>query len=63
MIAASDKLSYRMDEAAEATGLSKATLYRLIDRGELKTLKVGTRTLIRREVLEAFLARAETASH
>lgn len=63
MIAATDKLSYRMDEAAEATGLSKATLYRLIERGELTTLKVGTRTLIRREVLQAFLARAETAGH
>jgi len=55
-----DKLSYRMDEAAKAVGLSKATLYRLIDKGELKTLKVGSRTLIRREVLEAFLDRAES---
>ncbi|ATC26473.1 helix-turn-helix domain-containing protein [Caulobacter vibrioides] len=62
MIAASEKLSYRMDEAAEATGLSKATLYRLIERGELTTLKVGTRTLIRREVLEGLLQRLEVAS-
>jgi excisionase family DNA binding protein len=59
MSLANDKLSYRMDEAAKAVGLSKATLYRLIDKGELKTLKVGTRTLIRREVLEAFLDRVE----
>lgn len=58
MIAA-EKLSYRMDEAAIATGLSKATLYRLVEKGELTTLKVGSRTLIRREVLQAFLERAE----
>lgn len=57
----SDKLAYRMDEAAAATGLSKPTLYRMVRRGELTTFKVGQRTLIRREVLVAFLERQEAA--
>lgn len=58
---ANDKLAYRMDEAAKAVGLSKATLYRLVEKGELRTFKVGHRTLIRREVLVAFLERQEAA--
>lgn len=63
MIAATDKLSYRIDEAVEATGLSRPTIYRLIQRGELTSFKVGACTLIRREVLMAFLNRAESAGH
>lgn len=51
------KLSYRIDEACESTGLSRQTIYRLIDRGELTTFKVGTRTLIMASVLEGFLER------
>lgn len=51
------KLSYRIDEAVAATGLSRPTLYRLVERGELSIFKVGTRTLIMASVLEAFLER------
>jgi excisionase family DNA binding protein len=51
----SDKLSYGIKEAAAALGLSRATLYRLIGRGDLPTFKIGTRTLILRRTLEAFL--------
>lgn len=51
------RLSYRIDEAVAATGLSRPTIYRLIERGELSIFKVGTRTLIMASVLEAYLAR------
>jgi len=51
------KLSYRIDEVVVATGLSRQTIYRLIERGELTIFKVGTRTLIMASVLEAFLER------
>lgn len=57
---ATDKLSYGVKEAAEAIGLSRATLYRLIGAGELTTFKIGSRTLIRRDVLESFLAKASS---
>ncbi len=57
----SDKLSYRIDEACAATGLSRPTIYRLVERGELRTFKVGTRTLIMASVLEAFLRRQAEA--
>lgn len=56
-----DKLSYRIKEACDATGLSRSTLYRLIDRGEIKTFKVGDCALISRDELEAFLKRAQDA--
>ena len=49
------KLSFRIDEAVEATGLGRSTLYRLISDGQLKTFKVGTRTLIMASVLTDFL--------
>jgi excisionase family DNA binding protein len=57
-----EKLAYRMGEAALAVGVSTDTLYRLVKRGELTTIKVGTRTLILREVLEAMLERAGKAA-
>ena len=50
-----DKLAYRIPEAVEATGLSRATLYRLADAGKLKLTKVCGRTLIRRAELERLL--------
>jgi excisionase family DNA binding protein len=56
------KLSYRIDEAAEATGLSRQTIYRLIAKGELTSFKVGTRTLIIASVLQDFLDRCAQAS-
>jgi len=37
--------------------VSKPTLYRLISSGELSVVKIGTRTIIRRSGLEAFLDR------
>ncbi len=52
-----NKISYRINEAADACGLGRTTLYKLISEGELTPIKVGARTLIRRVDLEAMLAR------
>ena len=57
------KLAYRIDEAAEATGLSRPTIYRLVSRGELEIFRVGTRTLIMASNLEAFLQRSSCPNH
>lgn len=58
---AADVLAYSMKDAARATGLSRSTLYCLVERGDLRTFKIGTRTLILRRVLEAFLERQAAA--
>ncbi|MDK2768016.1 helix-turn-helix domain-containing protein [Sphingomonas sp.] len=39
-------------DAVEISGLSQATLYRLIGRKELATVKVGRRRLVRLDSLE-----------
>jgi excisionase family DNA binding protein len=49
------RLVYSIQEAAQATGLSRATLYRLISDGRLKTVKVGARRLVPVAALTALL--------
>ena len=57
-----EKLAYRVAEAAHALAISRSRLYELIGSGEIKILKDGGRTLIRRSELEAYLLRLEEAS-
>ncbi len=49
------RLSYRIDEVAEATGIHRATLYRKLASGELRARKSGKMTLIDAEDLNAFI--------
>jgi excisionase family DNA binding protein len=42
-------------EACEYLRISKWTLYRLIGAGQIKTMKIGRRRLIRRQSLEAYM--------
>ena len=51
------KLSYSIDEAVEASGIGRTTIYALIKAGELTPVKIGRRTLIRKSDLEALLER------
>jgi excisionase family DNA binding protein len=46
-----------VNEAAQALGISRPTIYRLIGRGELPMFKLGSRTLILRRDLENLLSR------
>lgn len=57
-----EKLAYRVREAAHALAISRSRLYELIGAGEIKILKDGGRTLIKRTELEAYLHRLELAS-
>lgn len=59
---AEGRLTYRIDEAAAVTGLSRSTLYRLAARKELPLIKVCGRTLIARADLEAMVARMRTGA-
>lgn len=51
------RLAYSLAETSMQLGLSKATLYRLIARGELKAVRVGSRRLVEAEEIETLLAR------
>jgi excisionase family DNA binding protein len=58
-----ERLSYGLDDAATAIGVSRRTVYDYIGSGRLKAVKLGGRRLIFKEDLLAFLAaaRAEAA--
>lgn len=36
-----ERLAFRVDEVAELAGISRATIYRLIAAGKLRTTKIG----------------------
>jgi excisionase family DNA binding protein len=52
-----EPLAYTVDEAAQATRLSRDLLYDEMRAGRLAYLKVGRRRIITRQHLEAFLTR------
>ena len=41
--------------AAHLLGVSRATVYRLMDSGDISSLKIGTRRLISRDAISAFV--------
>ena len=55
-----ERLAYRVKEAAQALAISRSRFYELVAAGEIRVLKDGARTLVRRSELEAFLERLET---
>jgi len=50
-----ERRALSLPEAAQACGLSRATIYRLHNSGKLKTIKIGARRLVRPEAIEALL--------
>lgn len=50
-----DRLAYRIDEVAELAGISRATIYRWIAAGKLKTVKIGSIRLVPERALRSFL--------
>jgi excisionase family DNA binding protein len=51
------KLAYSINEAAKVLSIGRTTLYHLINAGELKVVKLGSRTLVRHEDLAETLDR------
>ncbi len=49
------KMGYTIEEAAETTGIGRNTMRKLIDWGKLPVLKVGRKTIIRKDALERFM--------
>lgn len=52
------KITGSINEAVEASGLSRSTLYEKIKEGRLETIKFGGRTLVKWESLRAMLEAA-----
>jgi excisionase family DNA binding protein len=51
----SDRTAFSLAEVSGLTGLSISGLYLLINRGELRSVRVGGRRLVRRDALEELL--------
>ena len=49
------KIGMTIEEAAECTGIGRNTMRKLVEWGKLPVLKVGRKTIIRRDTLERFL--------
>ena len=53
---------YSLQEAQALLGIGRSTLYRLMERGEIETVHIGTRRLIARVAIEGFLRQKEQES-
>jgi excisionase family DNA binding protein len=59
---ATERMAYRVKEAAATLAISRSRFYELVAAGEIKVLKDGARTLVRKSELEAYLDRLEQAA-
>jgi excisionase family DNA binding protein len=57
-VSSTERKALSVAEASVAIGLSRATLYRLIGRKQLATLKIGSRRLVPVSEIDALLAKA-----
>lgn len=51
-----DRRAYGISETAAMLGVSRRHLVRIIQRGELRVVRLGKRVLIPKDALDAFLA-------
>ena len=49
-------IAYTIPAAVRASGLARTRLYDLIEKGDVAAFKIGRRTMIRADSLQAFLA-------
>ena len=49
------KMGVTIEEAAETTGIGRNTMRKLVEWGKLPVLKVGRKTIIRKDALERFM--------
>jgi excisionase family DNA binding protein len=52
-----------INEVCQLVGISRRTVYRMIEQGELNKIKIGSRTLIKRSALNRLLSSKETGKH
>jgi excisionase family DNA binding protein len=56
------RLTYSIEEAASAMGLSSRTVYRLVWSGELRAVRSGRRVLVRLADIEDYLSALAVAT-
>jgi len=56
------RLAYSVEEAGQMIGLCRRTIYELMTSGQLRSVKIGRRRLVRHTDLVEFLARLEPAA-
>lgn len=56
------RVAYSLDEVAHSLGLSRRTMYELMDTGRLSTVKLGRRRLVPAQELERLLQPQEHAA-
>tara|TARA_R110000824_G_C15186648_1_gene674342 strand:+ start:1123 stop:1293 length:171 start_codon:yes stop_codon:yes gene_type:complete len=49
--------TYKVNEVARILGLGRTTIYKLIEQGELRRIKIGASTLIAADSVDALLLR------
>ena len=54
----SERRALSVMETARAVGLSRATIYRLIDQNQLATVKIGSRRLVLVSAIDNLLEKA-----
>lgn len=52
-----DAIAVRIKQAAKLIGVGRTTFYKLINAGEIETIKIGRTTLILTKSLHDFLSR------
>lgn len=57
-----EPLAFTIHDAVAYSGLSRSRLYSLIQSGDLPSLQVGGRRMIRRDALDAFFAKLAEAA-
>lgn len=55
------RLLLGLAEGAEALGVKRSTMYDLLARGEIESVKIGKRRLVTAESLEAYVERLKEA--
>jgi excisionase family DNA binding protein len=56
-----EKIGYSIDEAVEASGIGRTTLYELMGSGEIESVKVGRRRIIPADSIRAYFDSLRTA--
>lgn len=59
----SPKLAYSIREAMHASSLGKTKMYELINQGKLQAVRIGGRTVIPAESLQALINGDNTVDH
>lgn len=59
----SPKLAYSIREAMHASSLGKTTIYALIGQGRLEAVRIGGRTVIPAESLQALISGDNVVDH